>query len=118
MLISRNARRHPTAQSSAPPTLDARFPCAVRGEDYPRYAAAMWGQAVRWLRREIARTAEDVTQDAYTVLQAAAEGCVERDLYPQEEQLLSALVLREWDAIVAERVRFSPEIPTFLRSPK
>jgi hypothetical protein len=117
MPLSRTQRRHPACRPVASHSPDACFPAAVRGEDYSRYAAAMWGQAVRWLRSEVVDAIDDVTEDAYTVLLAAAAVSVERDLYPQEKQLLSELVHREWDTLVAERKRASPEIPRFLRPP-
>ena len=30
--------------------LDTRFPRAVAGEEYERYARAMWAHAQRWIR--------------------------------------------------------------------
>lgn len=118
MFPFRMSRRYSTRGGGAQRRLDARFPHAVRGEDYSRYAAATWGQAVRWLRREPVRGVEHTPHDVYAVLHAAAQRHLERDLYPQEEQLISELVQREWDAIVAERLRASPEIPRFLRHAK
>jgi hypothetical protein len=97
---------------------DSSFPRAVRGEDYSRYAAAMWSQGVRWLSGEIAIASEDVTHHAYTVLRQAAVASVGRELYPQEQQLLSELIHREWDGGIDARARSTPEIPSFLRPPK
>jgi hypothetical protein len=77
----------------------------------------MWGQAVRWLRFEAASALLDITQHANTVLREAAVASVERELYPQEEQLLSELIHREWNAMVEHTARSSPEIPSFLRAP-
>jgi hypothetical protein len=79
---------------------EIRFPAAVAGEQYERYAKSVWAQAHRWLAlhwpqaSERASTALDVRQR----LRAVAATDINRHLYPQEEQLLSEIVHASWAA--------------------
>ena len=77
---------------------DVQFPRAVAGEDFDRYARAVWHQGQRWIRRHWPRIyGPDVTMhDARASLCAVAAIDVVRRLYPQEQQLLSELVYRAW----------------------
>ena len=79
---------------------EVRFPAAVAGEQYERYAKSVWTQAHQWLNvhwshaAQTAATALDVRQK----LRAIAAANVNRHLYPQEEQLLSEIVHAAWNA--------------------
>jgi hypothetical protein len=96
---------------------DTRFPRAVAGEEFDRYARVVWRQAQRWTHKHWHRvTAPDLTMhDAREVLRSFAAIDLARRLYPQEEQLLSEVLYETW----RERPRpdITPEIPAFLVSP-
>jgi hypothetical protein len=99
--------------------LDSRFPRAVAGEDYDRYSRAIWPQALRWVRRHWHRVMDDdvTMHDALDILRSAAMIDLSRRMYPQEEQLLGALMQEFWHASARTTpvVPITPEIPTFLR---
>jgi hypothetical protein len=97
--------------------LDTRFPRAVAGEEYERYARAMWPQAQRWIRKHWRRVSggEITMHDARDVLRAVAAIDVSRRLYAQEEQLLSELLQGAWHDLAGRR-DVAPEIPSFLVS--
>jgi hypothetical protein len=99
--------------SEAP--LDTRFPRAVAGEEYDRYARAMWPQAQRWIRKHAHRVAGgDVPmEDARDILRSVAGIDLARRLYQQEERLLSEILLSAWRDLVGRR-DVVPEIPSFL----
>ncbi|HEY4219610.1 MAG TPA: hypothetical protein VGM67_20900 [Gemmatimonadaceae bacterium] len=99
---------------------DARFPRAVAGEEFDRYARVVWSQAQRWLRRNWHRvTGLDVTMhDARETLRAVAAIDVARRLYPQEEQLLSEILQEAWNDPERRMLDIVPEIPSFLRGPR
>lgn len=99
--------------STAP--LDTRFPRAVAGEEYERYARAMWPQAQRWIRKHWHRVSggEMTMHDARELLRSVACIDVARRLYSQEERLLGELVQSAWFDLAAQR-DVAPEIPSFL----
>lgn len=110
-------RRQPIAfrPMSVEQPLDDRFPRAVAGEDYERYARAMWPQALRWLRKHLHRVtgAELTLDDARDVLRSIGSFDLARRLYPQEERLLAELLQTNWPS--GQRpVDITPEIPSFL----
>jgi hypothetical protein len=80
-----------------PPVL---FPAAVSGEQYERYAKAVWNQANRWLAVHWAHASERATTalDVRQILRSVAATDIHRHLYPQEEQLLSEIVHASWAA--------------------
>ena len=95
-------RRAPVAFHAAPPVAaaEARFPAAVAGEQYERYAKSVWAQANRWLTVHWARASEHATTalDVRQRLRAVAAVDINRHLNPQEEQLLSEIVHASWAA--------------------
>ena len=95
-------RRAPVSFHADPPVAapDVHFPAAVTGEQYERYAKAVWAQANRWLSVHWARAAERATTvlDVRQKLRAVAAVDINRHLYPQEEQLLSEIVHASWAA--------------------
>jgi hypothetical protein len=99
--------------SDAP--LDTRFPRAVAGEEYERYARAMWPQAQRWIRKHWHRVAGGglSIDDARDVLRSVAGIDLARRLYGQEERLLSELLQGAWYDLAGQR-DVAPEIPSFL----
>jgi hypothetical protein len=101
--------------TSSSTALDTRFPRAVSGEAYDRFARAMWPQAQRWIRKHSYRFAGvDLTvDDAHDVLHTAASIDLARPLYAQEQRLLSELLHTEWTHLT-QSAEIVPEIPTFL----
>jgi hypothetical protein len=101
--------------TSSSTALDTRFPRAVSGEAYDRFARAMWPQAQRWIRKHSYRfTGVDLTvDDAHDVLHSAASIDLARPLYAQEERLLSELLHTEWPHLTRP-ADIVPEIPSFL----
>jgi hypothetical protein len=99
--------------SEAP--LDTRFPRAVAGEDYDRYARAMWPQAQRWIRKHWHRAGGGTISmdDTRDVLRSVAGIDLARRLYAQEEQLLSELLQSAWYDLAGQR-DVAPEVPSFL----
>jgi hypothetical protein len=95
-------RRAPVPFHAAPSVaaVEARFPAAVAGEQYERYAKSVWAEANRWLSVHWARAAERATTalDVRQRLRAVAAVDINRHLYPQEEQLLSEIVHASWAA--------------------
>ena len=93
---------------------DSRFPRAVAGEEFDRYARVVWRQAQRWTHKHWHRVsgAEVTMHEARETLRAFAAIDLSRRLYPQEEQLLSEVLCDTW----RERPRpdITPEIPAFL----
>jgi hypothetical protein len=73
---------------------DARFPRAVAGEAYDRYARAAWRPANRWLARHAPRIIryELSADEAGEMLRDVAEIDVARRLYPQEMRLIGELL--------------------------
>lgn len=114
-------RSHPIAfrPTLSETPLDTRFPRAVAGEEYERYARAMWPQAQRWIRKHWHRVAGGglAIDDARDILRSVAAIDLARRLYAQEEQLLGELLLGAWHDLVGKR-DVSPEIPSFLVSRK
>lgn len=104
----------PSAESGP----DSRFPRAVAGEEFDRYARVVWSQAQRFIRRNWYRvTGADVTMhDAREILRSVAAIDVSRRLYPQEEQLLSEVLQEAWNDPERRAMDIVPEIPSFLRS--
>ncbi len=100
---------------SSPTPLDTRFPRAVAGEDYDRYARAMWPQAQRWIRKNWHRVSGGTLtmHDAREILRSVARIDVTRVLYAQEEQLLSEILQGAWYDLAGRR-DVAPEIPSFL----
>ena len=98
--------------SDAP--LDTRFPRAVAGEEYERYARAMWPQAQRWIRKHWHRVASGLPMDdARDLLHCVAGIDLARRLYAQEERLLSEVIQGAWHDLSGQR-DVAPEIPSFL----
>jgi len=97
--------------------LETRFPRAVAGEEYERYARAMWPQAQRWIRKHWHRVAGGglAMDEARDILRSVAGIDLARRLYAQEEQLLSELLQGAWHDLVGKR-DVTPEIPSFLVS--
>ena len=97
---------------------DSRFPRAVAGEEFDRYARVVWSQAQRFLRRNWYRvTGLDVTMhDARDILRSVAAIDVSRRLYPQEEQLLGEVLHEAWNDPERRVLDIVPEIPSFLRA--
>ena len=95
-------RRAPVPFHAVPPiaAAEARFPAAVAGEQYERYAKSVWTQANRWLSIHWARASEHATTalDVRQRLRAVAAVDINRHLNPQEEQLLSEIVHASWTA--------------------
>ena len=79
-------------------TLDYHFPRAVAGEEYDRYARAVWPQGQRWIHEHWARviTAHGTMDDARETLRTLASSDLARDLNPQEEKLLGELLQVGW----------------------
>lgn len=99
--------------SEAP--LETRFPRAVAGEEYDRYARAMWPQAQRWIRKHWHRVAggDLHIDDARDILRSVAAIDLTRRLYAQEERLLGEILLAAWRDL-SDRRDVVPEIPSFL----
>jgi hypothetical protein len=97
--------------------LDTRFPRAVAGEEYDRYARAMWPQAQRWIRKHWHRVSggQLPIDEARDVLRCVAGIDLTRRLYAQEEQLLGELLQSAWYDLGGQR-DVAPEIPSFLVS--
>ena len=93
--------------------LDTRFPRAVAGEEYERYARAMWAQAQRWIRKHWHRASGLAMDDARDLLHAVAGIDLARRLYAQEERLLSEVFQGAWHDLSGQR-DVAPEIPSFL----
>jgi hypothetical protein len=109
-------------QSSTLSAPDIRFPRAVRGEAYERFARAMWLQGQRWIRKHSPRVAGVSfslydPHEAHDLLRSAATMELGRPLYPQEERLLAELVQTDWPVIARRRAGITPEIPSFLLDP-
>lgn len=100
--------------------LDTRFPRAIAGEDYQRYARAMWPQALRWLRKHLHRvTGDDQTlmmDDARDLLGSVASFDLARRLYPQEERLLTELLQTNWPTGGSASDAAAPATPSFIAS--
>jgi hypothetical protein len=116
MLTTRRSFRSPIVRPTVPETShDESFPRAIAGEDYDRYARAMAKRADQWVLAHLSRlngSAIEV-QEFRDRLRQAAVVELHRDLYGQEERLLSEVLQRHPDATApAERVE--PEIPSFL----
>lgn len=97
------------------PAHDESFPRAVAGEDYDRYARVMAKRADEWLVAHADRL-HGVAIDAEELrarLRAAAVTELRRELYPQEERLLSD-VLQRHPGAGASHAHVEPEIPSFL----
>lgn len=108
-------RRHSVAlqRPSSEAELDSTFPRAIAGEEYDRYARAMWAQGQRWIHGHWPRVtgitaSERTMHDAADLLRALVAREVGRLLYPQEEQLLGELLHANWKEQVAA------EVPSFL----
>lgn len=95
--------------------LDTRFPRAVAGEEYDRYARAMWPQAQRWIRKHWHRvTGDDIAMDdARDLLRSVAGMDLARRLYAQEERLLGEILQGAWHDLSGRR-DVAPEVPSFL----
>lgn len=96
--------------------LDTRFPRAIAGEEYDRYARAMWPQAQRWIRKHWFRVATRAlsAQDAQELLRCIAGMDVARRLYGQEERLITELLQTAWRELGDRTPAPGVEIPTFL----
>jgi hypothetical protein len=116
MFAKRHTSRPRPFRAVAPePAHDESFPRAVAGEDYDRYARVMAKRAVEWLVAHVERL-HGVAIDAEELrarLRGAAVTELRRELYPQEERLLSDLLQRHPDP-TASREHVQPEIPSFL----
>ncbi|MEP6494746.1 MAG: hypothetical protein ABJF01_18820 [bacterium] len=110
---TRRVTGRPTRTDTA---VDAHFPRAVPGEEYERFARAMWRQGERWFRRHANEIAgpEVAAGDARTTLASAAATDLGRPLYHQEENLLSELLQRLWHDPNKPAEHGVPEIPSFL----
>lgn len=99
MLTTRRpAQSIPFRPSKTAAEPDARFPRAVAGEEYDRYARAVWTQAQRWVDRHWDRVISfDYSVDEVRdILHEIAAIDVARRLYPQEERLLAEIVRHAW----------------------
>ena len=103
-------------QSTAAVVVDDQFPAAVRGEDYDRYARAIWRQGERWFTLRAHQISRDVVgmHESREMLSAAAARELGRSLHPQEERLLSELLHQSWRALEQWHEEIQPEIPSFL----
>jgi hypothetical protein len=110
---TRSITHRPAAHDAVP---DRRFPSAVAGEDYERYARATWRQAERWFQRHVHRLADESLEmhEAREILSSVATTDLARRLRPQEERLLSELLQQEWMRIDRLVIWVTPEIPSFL----
>ncbi|MDB4875983.1 MAG: hypothetical protein JWM41_2429 [Gemmatimonadetes bacterium] len=97
---------------------DTRFPRAVAGEQFDRYARVVWSQGQRWVRKHWHRvsSADFTMHDARETLRSFAAIDLSRRLYPQEEQLLSEVLQEAWNDEMRQMPDIVPEIPSFLRS--
>ena len=119
MLTTRRQVRTLPFRSSTQGGPDTRFPRAVAGEEFDRYARVVWHQGQRWLRKHWHRvTGPDVLSmhDARETLRAAAAFDLSRRLYPQEEQLLSEVLHEAWNDASRTMPDIVPEVPSFLRT--
>jgi len=93
-------RRAPVSFHADPPVAEPEihFPAAVAGEQYERYAKAVWAQAQQWLAMHWARASERAVTalDVRQTLRSVAANDINRHLHPQEEQLLSEIVHARW----------------------
>jgi hypothetical protein len=118
MLTTTRSNRRIAYRSTGPDIVpDSRFPRAVAGEEFERYARATWRQAERWFRRNKARVTDPTLtfEHARDILWSVASVDLGRRLYPQEERLLSEMLDFEWLDIMRAAAAFDPEIPEFLR---
>jgi hypothetical protein len=85
--------RSPSEQS-----LDMRFPRAVAGEEFDRYARAVWSQGQRWMELHWDRVtgAGLSMHDASEVLHGLAAAELGRPLHTQEVQLLGEMLHSAW----------------------
>lgn len=97
MLTTRRPTR-PLAFRPSSSDAEARFPRAVAGEDYDRYARAVWTHAQRWIDRHWDRVVSfDYSVDEVRdILHEIASIDLARRLYPQEERLLAEIVRHAW----------------------
>jgi hypothetical protein len=95
-------RRAPVSFHADPPLAapEIHFPAAVAGEQYERYAKAVWTKAQQWLAMHWARASERASTaiDVRQTLRSVAANDINRHLHPQEEQLLSEIVHARWAA--------------------
>lgn len=119
MLTTRRTIRPVPFRSSHETGPDTRFPRAVAGEEFDRYARVAWRQGQRWLQKHWHRVSgPDILSmhDARETLRSAAAVDLSRRLYPQEEQLLSDVLHEAWNDASRIRPDIVPEVPSFLRS--
>jgi hypothetical protein len=85
-------------RSATPMDVENRFPRAVRGEDFDRYARAMWQQSKSWMDRQWPRVAEAglSMHAARDLLRSVAASELGRTLRVPEEQLLSVVLHETW----------------------
>ncbi len=98
MLTTRRPAQSIPFRAATGTDIEARFPRAVAGEDYDRYARAVWVQAQRWVDRHWDRVVSfDYSIDEVRdILRQIATIDVARRLYPQEERLLAEIVRHAW----------------------
>jgi hypothetical protein len=84
----------------APIPVEIRFPRAVAGEQFDRYAKSVWTEAQSWLSAHWTRATHGALTalDARLKLRAIAAVEIGRHLNAQEEQLLSEIVTAAWNA--------------------
>lgn len=119
MLMTRRHAQTFSFRSSHEGGPDTRFPRAVPGEAFDRYARVAWHQGQRWMRKHWHRvTGPDVSSmhDAREALRSVAAFDLSRRLYPQEEQLLSEVLHQAWNDAPREIPDIVPESAQFLQA--
>jgi hypothetical protein len=99
--------------------VDDGFPRSVAGEDYDRYARAMANDVERWVAKHmpiVVRSDLAAMLDAREALRTTAIAELRRDLYPNEERLLSSALRGRSALAEPSRQDVEPEIPEFLLS--
>jgi hypothetical protein len=90
---------------------DPHFPRSVAGEEYQRFARAMWRHAQHWMNRQWPRVTGPGASmhDAREALRTIATVELDRRLRLQEERLLSEVLFEMWTT----RERDVPDILPF-----
>ena len=100
MLTTRRPVRSLPFRSTPVTPLEPRFPRALAGEEFERYAKSKWAHARRWMDSHWVRAVRPEAsmhgaRESFRVLLAMELG---RRPRPQEEQLLGAVLHDTWPA--------------------